>query len=104
MGYSIVPFTGKGDQEGSEANLRAFHVQVRAGKNAMTLQALDQDGRFLAGSVRRIRIVHPGRGAAAIILAVCLPLAAMAVVLALRRRMYFRQSHGPGARSGAGQT
>ena len=98
LGYTIVPFTGSGDQEGKEANLRAFRLPVQAGSGQFEVRALDEDGNFLPGSERRILIVAPGRGTAILFFMTLAPLVVMIVVLILRMRLYagkrFRKENG----------
>ena len=93
LGYTIVPFTGTGDQEGSDANLKAFRLPVRdavSESGGMTLKATDDSGKYLPGSDRRIVVVRPGRGTAALVIIVLAPLAVMAAVVIARSRLYSR--------------
>jgi len=88
LGYTIVPFEGQGDQQGKEANLRAFLLAVRLGPKAFELRALDEKGKFLPGSERRIRVVEPLMGSILLVIIVLAPLAAMAAVLVSRASLY----------------
>jgi hypothetical protein len=88
LGYTIVPFNGEGDQQGKEANLRAFHLSIKSGPKSFALQALDEHGTLLPGSERRIRIVEPARGTVIFILIVLVPLIVMVWILFARGFLY----------------
>ncbi len=88
LGYTIVPFNGQGDQQGREANLRAFHLPITSGPKSFELQALDEHGTYLPGSERRIRVVDPERGTVIFILIALSPLGIMVWILLMRRSLY----------------
>jgi hypothetical protein len=97
LGYTIVPFDGQGGQQGKEANLRSFHLPIRSGPKSFELRALDEHGKVVPGSERRIRVVQPGRGTVLFILIVLAPLAVMVLVFISRASLYSGRRGGRAA-------
>ena len=88
LGYTIIPYDPLGGQKSPD--LMAFRVPVSTGTRLIRLSARDNGGKPLPESGRQIRIVSPEVPSLVFALLAIIPLAAMIVVLAMRRR-YSRQ-------------
>lgn len=86
LGYRIVPFDPQGAHKDREPSLRAFHVPLPKGVTRLDLRALDKAGTPLSGSARQVRVLRPVRTGFVVLILALLPLAVMAVVLAVRAR------------------
>lgn len=90
LGYSIVPFDAEGAHRGEEPNMKAFLLSVKGTSGSIRIRTVDANGAPLAGSSREVRIVR-GLPLAPLCLGLAfMPLAAMAVVMAIRSRGYRR--------------
>jgi hypothetical protein len=88
LGYTIVPYDPEGAHKDRDPSLRAFRIPIVKDQRVVRLQVQDSSGAVLPGSERQIRIIGPSRLMIISLILALLPLAAMAVVMLRRTRVY----------------
>ncbi|NOY10316.1 MAG: hypothetical protein GXP33_15890 [Spirochaetes bacterium] len=88
LGYKIVPFNPKKQEEGRQPSLRAFYIPIQRNMKYLKIKLQDKNGNYLKGSDRQVRIIIRSQNSLFILLLSLLPLALMFLVIAIRSKKY----------------
>jgi hypothetical protein len=84
LGYTIEPFDGT---QADEPSLQAYHLRVRQEDQRIQIRVKDENGEYLSGGWREIRIISDKTDKPALLVAALVPIVAYIAALFLRRRV-----------------